>query len=337
MGNKLSPGCKKLIALVLTASVLSVTLLAGTFAWKDHRQHKSNELSGRQKLYDVTLIEDFQPKDDWKVGDDPIDKEVRVKNTMDGTNPDAGAMFVRLTFKEYMEITAQTDYVHTPDRYAVGTDGKFIVSTDAPDETWLAAQGYPGHDTTLLTDAISGETGYFIKTRAGDPNGQYGKYVITDTGTTALPVPVVANTARVLPELLAQPGTHSADSNGECGYPAHNLSNPASGATFPIHEYVQWNHGASVVALSAFTGQRNVWVYNDVNPDDYYVYWIGALEPGETTANAFESVELIKQPDGKFYYAIHVDMEAVSEDQLSQWTDVPTPIFDALKGTTVTP
>ncbi|MDR0906081.1 MAG: hypothetical protein LBN00_07910 [Oscillospiraceae bacterium] len=317
----------KVIALAMSVVMLTVVIIAGTFAWTNHDQHKTNELTGIDKIYDVTLIEDFKPKDNWKVTDSPVTKEIRVKNT---GNPDAGALFVRLTFKEFMEIADQGGYEYTPDRYAIGTDGQFLTSETEPTPEWLALQGYPDHEYSLLTNAINGEKRYFIKTEAGDINGQYGKYVITGVGLGGNTNPVVAGTTRVDPADLQTNAVHDADSNGECAYPAHNLSNPTTGATFPIHNYVQWNHGAAVVALSAYTGQENVWVYNDTDPDDFYVYWIGALEPDDVTANVFESLQLKVQPDGSFYYAIHVDMEAVSTDHLADWTGIPTEVGNAL-------
>jgi hypothetical protein len=82
--------------------------------------------------------------------------------------------------------------------------------------------------------------------------------------------------------------------------------------------------------MSDYAGQKNVWVYNDLDADDCYVYWMTPLDPGETTGLALQNVTLIKQPNGAFYYAVHVDMEAVSPDQLSLWTGVPQKIMDAL-------
>jgi hypothetical protein len=321
--------CIKVLALAMSLIMLTVVILTGTFAWSNNDQHKTNELTGIDKIYDVTLIEDFKPKDNWKVSDLPITKEIRVKNT---GNPDAGALFVRLTLKEFMEIAELGGYEYTKDRYAVGTDGEFIFSPTEPTPEWLAAQGYPAHDYARLTNAINGAEGYFIKTEADDINGQYGKYVITGAGLGGNTVPVIENTVRADPDELKKDDIHDAAVNGECAYPAHNLSNPATGATFPVHKYVQWNHGAAVVALSAYKGEENVWVYNDTDPDDFYVYWIGALKPDDVTANVFESLQLILQPDGSFYYAIHVDMEAVSTDHLSDWAGVPAEIGNALNG-----
>jgi hypothetical protein len=334
MNRKLVSRVTKAAALAVSAAMLSVLVIAGTYAWTDRNQHqhKTNELEGVRKVYDVTLIEDFRPEDNWKTGETVV-KEVRVKNTADTSKLDGGAVYVRLTFKEYMEIASQSSYVYTQDRYAVGTDGKFIYSAVESDEAWLAAQGYAGHEYSLLTNALTDETGYYIKTDEGDINGQYGKCVIT--GATALggATPVIAGTQRVDPTLLEGSGTHNGDHNGECGYPAYNLADPDSGITHPIHEYALWNHDENyVVPLSRFNGQRNVWVYNDVNTDDCYVYWIGALAPGETTQNAMDSVELLREPSGEFYYAIHVDMEAVSENCLAEWTDVPAEILAALSG-----
>ncbi|MDR0862321.1 MAG: hypothetical protein LBN30_06080 [Oscillospiraceae bacterium] len=329
MSKKMTSGYKKIIALGMAAVILTVTVIGGTFAWTDYRQHKTNEFKATGKIYDVTLIEEFIPKDDWKVTDACIEKEVRVKNMLNPDDAKSGPVLVRLTFKEYMEIAAQTGYVYTPDRYAVGEDGAFIGSLTEPTEQWLANQGYPNHEYAQIKDAISGVTAYFIKTKAGDINGQYGKYIVTDTGVPAGAQPVIQGSVRAD---VTSTAAHIAGSNDECNYPAHNLASMTGDLTLPIREFVTWDNGAAVIPLSALQeGQTGVWVYNDTDVSDTYVYWVGLLRPGQTTADAFESVGLIKQPDGTFYYAIHVDMEAISPDELPTWTSIPASVKAALE------
>jgi alternate signal-mediated exported protein len=258
MTQKFSSGGTKAAALIVAAVIIAASAIVGTYAWKDHRQHKTNEISGAEEnTYNVTLVEDFQPNDDWNVEHPVVKKEVRVTNP-ESAFFDKGAVFVRLIFKEYMETATQTDLAN------------------------------PNPVAIPLIPGTSNAGG--------------------DAGTA-----------------------HNAASNGECAYPAYNLANPAGGRTAPIHEYVKWNHGQSVLPLSAWKGGQSVWVYNDLDPDDTYVYWIAALSPGDTTANALDSVELIKQPDGAFYYAVHVDLEAVSKNELSEWRDIPAEIYEALK------
>jgi hypothetical protein len=230
-----------------------------------------------------------------------------------------------------MEIATQTDFNFTAERYAVGTDGRYLVLEDTATEAeitqWLSQQGYAEHNVKLLTDALTGIKGYYIQTQAGDINGQYGKHVITGAGTGGSAIPLIPGTARAS---VSASNAHSDDSNAECAYPAHNLANPAGGDTAPIHGYVRWNLSTYVKPLSSWDGQTNVWVYNDTDPDDFYVYWIGAIRPGDTTANSLESLELITQPSGAFYYAVHVDLEAVSLDQFSAWTGVPSSVKTVL-------
>ena len=169
---------KKVAALLLLAALLAL-VVAGTYAWKDYSQHKTNELSDKAKKHDVALIEDFQEKKDWKVGDGPLTKKIAVKNTgstaTTGTTSGYEQVYVRIQLKEYMDMTP-LKLVQTNDRYMINTSGDLIVfATQAEAEA-----AYPGHTVTYLTDAVSRTSGYFVATQAGDPNGQYGKQVITE-------------------------------------------------------------------------------------------------------------------------------------------------------------
>ncbi|MCL2748117.1 MAG: hypothetical protein FWE59_05610 [Oscillospiraceae bacterium] len=305
-------GTKKRTVAILALVALLAAMMGATFAWVDYDQHKTNEFNGKGYHHDVRLVEDFDEEDDWRIDDGPLSKEIRVANV--GSAQDGyGPIIVRLQLKEYMEIGGLS-YSMTERRYMIDNDGYFVVfATEA-----AARAAWPDHNVARLTDVVTKTTGWFIETKAHDPNGQYGKYVVTEISVdmnTALPV--ISGTTRHSGEAAS---AHHDPDNLECEYPLH-LWDPGSELAYA--QYIEWILGANVTALSAWDGvSGSKWVYDDVNGTGW-VYWVAFLQPGTTTLNLLEAVDLIKQPNGPFYYVIHVDMQAISPDRLNDWTDMP--------------
>ncbi|MCL2487636.1 MAG: Ig-like domain-containing protein, partial [Oscillospiraceae bacterium] len=99
------------------------------------------------------------------------------------------------------------------------------------------------------------------------------------------------------------------------------------GSELETRAFIEWqlNTGA-ILPLSQWLagGSKPVakWIYDDLS-DSGWVYWGQVLKTdGDTTADFMESVSLIHQPDGDFYYVIHVELDAVSLDELDSWGDV---------------
>ena len=309
-----------------TTAALAVALLLGgtTYAWTDYSQHKTNELSGSKIRYDVRLVEDFDEVENWELGGGPVAKEIRAANK-GVASQNYGEVYVRLQLKEYMEIGTMV-YTETPKRYMIDTAGNFLTFESAAD----ALAAYPGHNVAgPMIDVVTGASGYFVETQAKDPDGQYGKYVVTEyrvdmSGAT----PVILGTARASGDAA---GRHHYAANGEltdplrnreCDYPAHIWETPSA-----IAGYIEWLLGADVQPLSAWSASADpkpgaFWVYDDLYGTGW-VYWMQPLAPGQTTSNLLEGVELVNQPDSPFYYAIHTDMQAVSYADLAKWGDMP--------------
>ena len=325
---------RKAAAIVALLAMCAITV-SGTMAWKDYKQHKSNQLKGLQGLYEARLVEDFVEVPDWKVSDGAIKKEIRVAN-LGQASAGYGNVYVRLQLKEYMEI-GDVKYIETEKRYMVArgqqsyeveagrnftfADGHFIVFPTEPD----AKRVFPNNSVAQLKDIVTGDEGWFIQTKDGDVNGQMGKYVVTEIR--------LGNAQKVLagPDRAANTNHHGtvtkdAQGNitgydiksGECDYLPHGWRS-ATDATKPIDQYIQWllNTGA-ITTLTAWkaTGSPAVakWILDDSN-DEGWAYWGQALPPQQATANLLNQVALIKQPDGSFYYVIHVEMQAASLDE----------------------
>lgn len=306
---------KKVSGIAVLLLVLSL-LFSGTYAAVILFQHDSNELNGSVLYHDATLNEVFTPVANWKVSDEDITKQINVKNTglNDGTY---GNVYVRIQLKEYMEIKTPSYHYYDvnqddiPELYMTNPDGSYAVySTEAE-----AANAFPGHEYAELTDAVTGVTGWFVRTMAGDKNGQYGKYVVQsiEKGAAESLIPGVERATNV------EYGNHG--ENGECAYTPH-LWDPAFeeyAKTALFEEYVQWNLGDEVISLEEWDGNPvDKWILDTTSPDGW-IYWGRALAPQETTADLMESIRLIQQPAGEFYYVIHSDMEAVPFETLRSW------------------
>jgi hypothetical protein len=290
--SKLKPVATPIIAVTLAAGLL----LGGTFAWTDYKQHKTNELGAGQLGYDVRLIEAFKPNANWKLGEAQT-KVIRVTNK--GASSDYENVYVRLALKEYMEIVP-FGVVETAERFAVGTDGEYLVfdqlgsqltdehvydpttgkwhipnvswftppdySNEASDwSEWLNDNDYPTTNSAdrlvYLKDMVTGDEGYFIKTENGDINGQFGKFVAVGL-TDATAAPVIPNTVRAVVSADAEVW-HQLGTTAECEYPVHGWVDEQSNTDL-IRAYVEWTLGDEVIALSEWDGDTVAkWIYDD--------------------------------------------------------------------------
>lgn len=325
---------KKKAVATLAVIVALIAILGSTYAWRDYSQHKTNEASSLMPKYEVALVEDFQKKEDWNVSDGDVEKKISVKNTGSAAKG-FEEVYVRIQLKEYMDMSPMV-VEQTPNRYMVNADGAYIVFNTEADAmaTYPDAPGY-----AELTDAVSGKTGWFVRTRDGDDHGQYGKYVTTKYEEGAKTWIAGDHTMENARNDAADPGKHDVMPNGECAYPVRLHD----GTINPAEQYVAWslNGGTSalgspfVIKLSQWDGSCGpFWIIDDTQGNNApWIYWGEALLPNAETADFLESIKLVKQPDGNFYYAIHTELEAVSLEELfgggAQWVDMPGDIRSA--------
>jgi len=330
---------KKKAAAVVAAILLLLIAFGSTYAWKDYKQHKTNEFANSEPKYEAVLAEDFQEKENWRVSDGEVKKTISVTNTGIAENG-FEAVYVRIQLKEYMEIVPM-EWEETADRYMVDTGGKYIVfETEAQ-----ARASYPdapfdelkGGAYKILTDAVSGVTGWFIPTKEYDENGQYGKYVVTKYELGGKVTKVTGDDIDRADDDAQKNRKHDVVANGvdtvrngECDYRKYiwDSTQINSGGLFtntadnPTMEYIKWILGENVITLSEWINLYDgapvsMWIIDDTEDNnDQWIYWGEALLPGEQTSDFLRAVELIKQPGGDFYYAVHTEMQAVSIDEL---------------------
>lgn len=196
---------------------------------------------------------------------------------------------------------------------------------------------------------------WFIQTKESDPNGVYGSFVLLDvkvdktTGRNiiesdaGIPIPAKADDDQ---KSETDGGLHNdynigestATPNGECLYTVHTWetglygynvnANSAANPKVTFEDYIELVFGNDVILLSNWDGEPvNKWVVDD-STSSGWVYWGNPLAPQEETSNLIEQIQLIRQPDDAFYYALHADMEAVSYDQISDF-NAPQEVVDA--------
>jgi|GEM_PF-1912424 len=287
----------------IMAVVLSLALiLAGTYAFTDFAQHSTNPFSGGEEV-SVTLNDNYTPPVEWLSGQ-TVNKQVSVTNT-DQSNRN---VYVRLQLKEYMESYNLVPVQESGGNvlfatYADGANkGEFMTWADA------VAGGYD------YTEYIVNGVSYARTSNDELRNGIYGKamYIYSD-----LNIYGTADKADYI---------HDEQHTDECDYNVHmwdgaSLAN-RNDASDTISDYISWTLGTDVMLMSDWltsgkpTG--NFWVLDDTDSEGW-LYWATAIAPGESTSNILESVTLDVMPGASFEYYIHIDMEAVTLEDLDKW------------------
>lgn len=321
--------------------VLAVTL---TSAWVDKRQHKTNEFIGDGIYYDIRLIEDFEEKKNWSIQDLPIKKEVRVRNN--GSHDEYGNSYIRIHLKEYMEID-QPRKVYSQEYFMIDENGEFITFVNEVDANSFVNSLSDHHEIKKIKGYYESQEYYYVvenNDTTGSSTDILGRKLLLDIipgGKQPLEHLVnrsnpIYNQALDEDDLEAH---HGVFPHGECTlYPIHLWDNDTIHKPSPFTEYVKWHMGDDVITyqewLNFIQGKDpsewgvNKWILDTSNKG--WAYWGNPLTPQyEYTSNLLERVSLIKQPSGPFYYAIHVDMQAVSYDSLEKWIDLPNELKQA--------
>ena len=345
---------RRRIAAVI-ASVLALTIVGGTYAWHNYRQHKTNDADADAIFYKARLVEKYDSTKarKWKITDPAIDKNVSVKNPGKETPDDAriyGDVYVRIQLKEFMEFYPVTQQYSTY-RYMVDDAGAFIAyALKADADAYVAAlEAKYGNGPHVVEQVRMYDTPatvpdadlpWFIRTMENDPNGVYGDFIvlneIVDRATNYRTLVTGVTNARDDQQQEHQDDIDTAGvvgstqtDNGECLYTPHQwqaglydwLPSPTGIVGENFFQYIQWVYGNDVILYSEWDGAPvKKWIVDDSATNTQgWVYWGSPLEPGESSTNFLEQIQLVAQPDDAFYYAIHVDMQAVSYNELGRW------------------
>ena len=353
---------KRILSAAATLVVVAAMAVGGTFAYRNREEHKANTVQGKAK-YQAKLVEEFDRDPKWEVGGPDINKKVSVKN-MGGEAPHFpgtgwGDIYVGVQILEYMDLTT-VNYTYygdpNPVRFMVDTKGQFV-SFPAPSDTagenptpeqfdaikasagWKSADviadsakcgaffdSLTANDFVRVKGLYDTQDYWYLKTKAGDPNGQYGAYVVTGIAPGA--TTPITGTQRVSADGQAISTYQTYLDN----YAPHLWDNCAEAC----HEYAQLILGNDVMTLSAWNAlspaakeTTKVWIL-DANG---WAYWSQALPPytgtaDNETAKLLEAIRPIKEAEDDIYYDVYVHMEAYSKSEIpGGWPIVPaTPV-----------
>lgn len=328
---------KYIVALIFTVLLLVILAVTGTVAYKDYNQHKSNVLTSAATQYDVVLVNEFEPIEHWSMGDGAKAAPMYVKNSHSsrGNDTELSDIFVRVQLKEYMETSGQK-YIYSDHRFMIDTDGNYerFETIDAANNFIASLEN---SDRKTQPQKVQGyfddQEYYYIPTQAKDINGQFGLHLVMGVEKDGEAKPLIEGSTRADKEALKNEHHNPGDID-ECDYPivyfeekregwseAFELRNKSA-----ITEYIKVNFGDEMMTLEEWEqNPRPVqkWIL-DTRNEEGYMYWGDVLKYDESTAHILESVELLKNVDGMFYYAHHLDLEAVSKDDLEFFDNMPT-------------
>ncbi len=363
---------KKRLAAAAAALIVLAILVSGTYAAFVKFDQATGHNEGKGTLAMANLVENFENSKNWKTSDPPVTKEIRVENiggTSQFDDDEYVSIYTRISLKEYMDITAVSyDYFiensqTKPSLFLIQrTDGLFVrfaatldpsvpanLTTIKNDAQWANVvnggsasdyvQALTAADFVLAQGINDTVEYYYVRTKAGDPNGQYGRKLPVAGGSAGATAVTVDGTTAVDHALINDKDYgHENGSDIECGFTAHTWK--TGGVSDAFREYISWQLGADVILYSDWiTGggeSVNKWILDDRTTTDAWAYWGAAVLPGASTKNLLKTMKLDKQPDGNFYYAVHADMEAVDFAGLDGWATDNATVVAALKAATST-
>jgi len=319
-------------------------LIGGTFAFTAY-DHRSNPFRNAPH-YQGRLVEDFEEKE-WEK-DVSIKKHISVRNvggTEDFPGTNWGDIYARVKLKEHMDITP-VDYVYYPAsdavnkvRFMTDKQGRFVkfeatgtidaqLAVIKTNSIWSEVindnqlrgaflAGLTAANFIQLRGHYDNQDYWYVVTKAGDPNGQYGSFVVMDRIVDAARRESITGSLRATGIdydkgiILQDPSQHE---NDECLYPTHYWDEDEPElCDLESHKYARWVLGDSRTAgddwvmIDDWDGAATAkWI---LNPESGWATWGQAIPPTEYTALLLEEVIPIRMPDGEMLYVIHADMQ----------------------------
>lgn len=341
---------KKLATIVIILAIIAL-LLTGTFAYVLNNQHKSDYLRMENRIYDLTLINNFNSydKNSWSK-DEIVPNPILVKSsdhTEEETYTDA---YVAVQLMEYLKAYTRGEWLTVGDvkgtadatmaLFAIDSDGNYM--SFAATETQLGADSgivkYPASATD--TDAFAMINGTQKEADQNAFNGIHGKQMrnVADEyeyGTKEAYDHIKENGAEPV-------------RNDECDAEAiESFENTIAKA----REYVSFELGDYMLLSdwqAKYTADNNdpeltgkFWIIDDSNPTNGWAYWAEPLSPGDSTTELLKNIKLEKDVTNIDYY-MHVDLasadiediDILNNNKSDQGALMPEDLINYFKGKT---
>ena len=331
---------KKLATAAVAVAAAAAVMMSGTFAWQSISQTALNEASdvinpgGR-------LHDDFNGEN----------KDIYVENFADED------IYARIRLSEYFEVVMNYDTkVETREQILGGEDDQgertYTLFTGYDSDGELSA-GMAQDGTSYWNWITGGETLYMPTfnmnkdSLEADVNGIYESGIvgtisdrILDLDSDDAQYRFYTNWAEFYGENgvtglgATKMGTEiydgDANSNDEVGndFSQGNLEEKANARNvvlvdttedgFPLTHAVKQTGNGTLMSMQEWidNGSQpgNYWVYDT----DGWVYWAQAIEPDTATGLLLDSIELNQVMDDTWYYAIHVEAQFVTADDVGK-------------------
>lgn len=324
MSKKVSQQRKRSAVVAALAAV--ALLVTGTLAWQSISQKAINNFDGESGEAGARLHDDFADDQVWTQG---ANKDVYVENYtgQNEDNPlDTGrTVFVRVRLSEYMEMgegsglfsfTGTSDPVDYQDLDRAGTGGTRIA-----DSNNKATPLIPGTSITEVADWPI----HIPDTVANEDGSEFHDYWDWKMGGQKVFMPTFNrdNTSFLADRTDYDQNQYTA---GVTEKKPTTYSDPVLDKE-ETHTAKDTENTAGVLTMAEWKAKGSP--MTDASGNGYWVgdtdgwfYWSKALAPGEATGLLLDEVTLTNEPDGSYYYAIHVVSQMATA---GDWGDPEVP------------
>ena len=301
-------------------------------------------------FYKARLVDEFDGRQAWVFPDMQAEKRISVLNPgNDGDGADDrayGPVFARIQLKEFMELYGEARPVYTVHRYMLDTAGRFLsFAAQADAEAYCTGKDLGARSVDQIRAFGQAEAKWYIRTKENDPNGVYGNFIVLDYETTQN-----KNLIELNPPAKADMDAQRAEESEDCMWqdePLVSVRHRTAACDYTVRrwqqgletwevngpgkpsfaDYVAWTYGKDVILFSEWDGRPcDKWIVDDSPGNtEGWVYWGSAIAPGQQTGDFITALRRMEALHGSAYYALHTDMEAVSYDELTGWTEANDP------------
>lgn len=327
MSEVVKPKRRRQTASVIAAVLVLAMLLTGTFAWQSISQQALNQAKGKTEFAGGRLHDDFEVMgedfglNEWTDGA-TANKDVYIEN-FESLKHGGKDIFVRIRLFEYMEVGTGANLSPGDDGYDAREATSLVAGADRDDYTTWAPRVPGANDDSDMFRSIwdwnmGGQKDYMptfnkdpyskesdVKGDAVDPQGVRPGEVPNTTnpqGSAAYDADAGLHDYFVTnPTKSAQVKTADKDGNPVISpNPVEHEAKPTLDATVMTME--EW--------IAAGSNMGPFWVIDE----DGWAYWAQPLSPETATGLLLNSITLLDEPRGEWYYGIFVDAQMATAD-----------------------
>lgn len=336
---------KKTLALAGGFAVLALT--AATFAWFTSDDSKKNHFeSSAATGKDIEVVETFEPPVDWEPGSE-VNKDVAISNVGETKS------LVRVSLKESLELLTDAGAKETSDGSELAgktNDQAMLISSQLPAGYTESTLAEAAPSISIKDGAFSGDYTLVVFEKANGTEYSYryafkkGSEYFRASNLTSFTrdadgkvslkkgevpklnyIDLTYNPALTGDWAAAKPTAPSITNGSAAMNSVIQVGTPAKLAPIQIN---------FVNLIATPDANADSWYYN---ADDGYFYYMKAIEPGASTVQMMDSVQLLPEADNtysKLKYDLTVKGEGISafKAAVDQWIpDTNSALSKALK------